>query len=148
MADPHVVTALRKKRAEVSGFIAELERKIARERTQLAYLDSTLRMFSPDTDPTLIPPKRPFRRTMYFGRNEISRRTLEFLRSAAGKPITTAAVTKAFMAEKALPIDDANLTTIVTLRVVKALRRLCKQGRVAKSGATRNAHWSLVPSLL
>lgn len=92
MADPHVVTALRRRRAEISGYIAELERKIARERVQLAYLDSTLRMFSPETDPTRIPPKRPYRRTMYFGRHEISRRTLDALRSAAGKPITASAI--------------------------------------------------------
>ena len=35
MAEPHVVVTLCRKRAELSGYIAELERKIARERFSL-----------------------------------------------------------------------------------------------------------------
>jgi len=148
MAEPHVLSALKTKRAEVSGIIGELERTIARRRLDLAYIDATIRMFSPDTDPRMIPPKRPYRRTRYFGRNEISRRCLDVLRSAAGKPITASAIVKAILTDKAFPTDDASLTTAMTDIVLTTLRRLYKRGKVAKSGATRNAHWTLVPSLL
>jgi hypothetical protein len=36
MAEPHVVTALRAKRAEISGHVHNLERKLARHRANLA----------------------------------------------------------------------------------------------------------------
>jgi len=71
-SDTHVVTALRRKRAEVSGHIADLERKITRQRVNLAHIDATIRLFSPDTDPNAIPPKRTYRRTRYFAKGELA----------------------------------------------------------------------------
>jgi hypothetical protein len=41
MAEPHVVTALRAKRAEISGHVHDLERKLARHRASLAAIDAT-----------------------------------------------------------------------------------------------------------
>jgi hypothetical protein len=40
MAEQHVVSALRTKRAEISGYIADLERKINRQRAALANVDA------------------------------------------------------------------------------------------------------------
>jgi hypothetical protein len=68
MAEPHIVSGLRLKRAEVSGYIADLERKINRQRADLVHIDATIRLFSPETNPETIPPKRPYRRTKYFAR--------------------------------------------------------------------------------
>ena len=39
MTEPHVVSALRAKRAEVSGHVADLERKLARHRASLATVE-------------------------------------------------------------------------------------------------------------
>jgi hypothetical protein len=41
--------ALRAKRAEISGHIYDLEKRIARQRANLANLDATIRLFSPGT---------------------------------------------------------------------------------------------------
>src|SRR5258708_35208231 len=71
LIDTHVVTSLRRKRAEVSGHIADLERKITRQRVNLAHIDATIRLFSPDTDPNAIPPKRTYRRTPDFADGEL-----------------------------------------------------------------------------
>ena len=46
MAEPHVVSDLRTKRAEISGYIADLERKINRQRADLAHIDATIRIFT------------------------------------------------------------------------------------------------------
>jgi hypothetical protein len=46
MAEPHVITALRAKRAEISGHVADLERKLARHRANLANIDATIRLFA------------------------------------------------------------------------------------------------------
>ena len=147
MAEPHVVLTLCRKRAELGGYIAELERKLARERTNMAHIDAAIRMFSPDTDPSTIPPKKSYRRNRYFGRHEVSRRCLDALRSATGKPITAGEIAKAMILDKALPAD-AQLTAVVTEIVLASLYRLHRRGKVTKSGVSRNGQWALVPALL
>ena len=51
MGEPCVVSALRDKRAEISGMIADLEKELSRQRADLAHLDATLRLFAPDLAP-------------------------------------------------------------------------------------------------
>ena len=92
MAEPHVVTALRAKRAEIRGHVHDLERKLARHRASLAAIDATIRLYAPELNPESIPPKRTYRRTRYFAKGELSRRVTDMLRQASGKPMTTAAI--------------------------------------------------------
>src|ERR1700752_3502907 len=81
MADPHVISALREKRALVSGLIEQLERKLDQHRADLTHIDGVLRLFQPDRDPGEIKPKRVYnRRTRYFARNELSRLVMDALR--------------------------------------------------------------------
>jgi hypothetical protein len=68
MTNTHVTSALRLKRAEISGHIHDLEKRIARQRANLANLDATIKLFSPGANPDAIPPKRAYRRTRYFAR--------------------------------------------------------------------------------
>ena len=75
MTNRRVISALRRKRAEISGHIHDLEKRIARQRANLANLDATIKLFSPGTNPDAIPPKRVYRRTRYFAHNELSRLT-------------------------------------------------------------------------
>jgi len=51
MTDTHIISALRVKRAEISGHIHDLEKRIARQRANLANLDATIKLFSPDANP-------------------------------------------------------------------------------------------------
>ena len=102
MTEKHVVSALRLKRAEISGHIHDLEKRIARQRTNLANLDATVKLFSPGTNPDAIPPKRVYRRTRYFAHNELSRLTQEALRKAS-RPLTSAEIAAAVMQAKAIP---------------------------------------------
>jgi hypothetical protein len=55
MTDTHVISALRLKRAEISGYIHDLEKRIARQRASLANLDATIKLFSPGTNPLRTP---------------------------------------------------------------------------------------------
>jgi hypothetical protein len=50
MADPHVISALREKRALVAGLIDKLERKLEQHRADLTHIDGVLRLFQPDQD--------------------------------------------------------------------------------------------------
>ena len=47
MAELHVVSALRNKRAELAGIVGQLEQQLARQRMNLAHLDATMRLFDP-----------------------------------------------------------------------------------------------------
>ncbi|MGC2222751.1 MAG: hypothetical protein WA624_10480 [Methylocella sp.] len=146
MTEKHVVSALRLKRAEISGHIHDLEKRIARQRANLANLDATIKLFSPGTNPDAIPPKRAYRRTRYFARNELSRLTQDALRTASG-PLTSAQIAAAVMQAKGMPADDAAFKEIVAARALTVLRWLVKRGAVTKSGTSRNAQWALALSL-
>jgi hypothetical protein len=142
MTEKHVVSALRLKRAEISGHIHDLEKRIARQRANLANLDATIKLFSPGTNPDSIPPKRAYRRTRYFGRNELSRLTQDALRTASG-PLTSTEIAATVMEAKGMPPGDATFKRIVATRALTVLRRLAKRGAVEKSGTSRNAQWAL-----
>src|SRR6202047_311736 len=142
MAEPHVISALRLKRAEISGHIHDLEKRIARQRANLATLDATIKFFSPDPTPDTSPPKRAYRRTRYFAHNELSRLTQDALRTASG-PLTSAEIAAAVMLTKEMPPADATFQEIVAERALTVLRRLAKRGAVVKHGTSRDAKWVL-----
>ena len=145
MAQPHVISALRLKRAEISGYIHDLEKRIARQRGNLANLDATIRLFSPGTNPDAIPAKRPYRRTRYFARNELSRLVMDFLRLATG-PLAATAIATSIMRVKGTALDDEAFKAIVAERVLDVLRGLAKRGEVVRSGTSRDAQWATIGS--
>jgi hypothetical protein len=112
MVEPHVISALRLKRAEISGHIHDLEKRIGRQRANLANLDATIKLFSPGANPDAIPPKRAYRRTRYFAHNELSRLTQDALRTASG-PLASAEIAAAVMQAKGMPADDAAFKELV-----------------------------------
>src|ERR1700732_2827796 len=120
MTNSHVISALRLKRAEISGHI----------RASLAHLDATIKVLSPSTNPDAIPAKRPYRRTRYFAHNELSRLTKDALRTASG-PLPAAEVASAVMQAKGMLPEDAALKRIVAARALTVLRRLAKRGAAA-----------------
>lgn len=143
MADPHVITALRTKRAEISGHIHDLDKRIARMRTALMNIDAVLRLLSPGENPDAIPPKRPYRRTRYFARNELGRMALDVLRKTQG-PLAAKEIALAIMGVKGVPTGDDALCATITDMLLAALRSFLRRGAVAKEGHGKNAQWELV----
>jgi hypothetical protein len=136
-----VVLALMAKRAEIQGYIQDLETKARRWRARLAHVDATLMIFSPETDPDAIQPKRRYRRSQYFRGGEFARLCLDVLREAGG-PITTAEIIAGVLRAKGLP-DDPGLVADLTERGLAILREKQKAGIAVKSGATIGAKWRL-----
>jgi len=64
MAQPHVVTALIQKRAELAGQIDALQDQLRQAMIDVDHVDCTLRMFDPDVDLDEIRPKLPQRVTL------------------------------------------------------------------------------------
>jgi hypothetical protein len=142
MAETHVVSALRTKRAEIAGHVHDLEKKVATWRARLANIDEAIKIFSPDTDPEAIPPKRTYRRSRYFARGELARLCLDILRTANG-PLTTAEIVASVIKAKGLPNGlDASLTE----KVLTYLRTKRATDSVIKSGTTQGTRWQLPPS--
>lgn len=76
MSETHVISALRAKRLEIAANVHDTEKKLAKLRASLANLDAAMNLLTPD-HPDAIPPRRAYRRTKYFARNELARMALE-----------------------------------------------------------------------
>jgi hypothetical protein len=143
-ADPHVISALREKRALVAGLIEKLERKLEQHRADLTHIDGVLRLFQPDRDPASIKPKRTYvRRTRYFARNELSRLCMDALRAADGSLMTTDEIAARIIEAKALDAADAALRKAIGDQVIVLLRSFRKRGTVEQVGLGRGVRWKL-----
>jgi hypothetical protein len=144
MADPHVISALREKRAMIAGFIEKLERKLEQHRADLTHIDGVLRLFQPDRDPGEIKSKRIYaRRTRYFARNELSRLCMDALRAADGGLITTDDIAGRIIAAKGFDIADTALRKAIGEQCLALLRSFRKQTTVEQLGLGRSVRWKL-----
>src|ERR1700742_3325990 len=105
MAELHVVSALRNKRAELAGMVGQLEQQLARQRTNLAHLDATIRLFDPNVRPQEIRAKQQRARSAWFRQGECLRRIHDELRNAA-QPLTTRDLAERIMRAKAVPAGE------------------------------------------
>src|SRR5271163_3129610 len=81
MADPHVISALRSKRAELSGELIAAEARIIQLRSDIASLDGAIRVFDPTATPDKIPILRRKKPTL-IPRGQCGRAILDLLRHA------------------------------------------------------------------
>jgi|HubBroStandDraft_1064217.scaffolds.fasta_scaffold108236_2 hypothetical protein len=132
MGEPHVISALKAKRARIAGEIRQAQDLIAARTKELTTLDAVILMFSPDCDPEMIAPIRPARHGLFFRYRELSRLCVDILRRAKG-PMTLDAIVDQVMEAKGLPPD-------------RRLRR--HVGDVARAGLLRMARKGLVRRIL
>jgi hypothetical protein len=144
MADPHVISALREKRALVAGLIEKLERKLEQHRADLTHIDGVLRLFQPDHDPGEIKPKRTYaRRTRYFARNELSRLCMDALRAADGAMLSTDDIAGRLIEAKSFDAADAALRKAIGEQCLALMRSFRKRGTVEQIGLGRGVRWKL-----
>ena len=122
MAEPHVIAALREKRAELAGIIADLEKRINGHRADLVHLEATLRMFVPDIEGDAIKPKAVRRRNAWFGKGECGRLVYGILRTAA-RPMTSREIAEALMAGRGLDPADHRTRDLIQKTVHGMLKR-------------------------
>src|ERR1700730_128099 len=87
MADPHVISALRSKRAELSGELIAAEKRCLELRADIGSLDGAIRVFDPTLEPDKIRPILRRKKPTLIPRGQCSRAILEMLR-AADAPMT------------------------------------------------------------
>jgi hypothetical protein len=96
-------------------------------------------IFSPETDPESIPPKRTYRRTRYFSRGEFARLCLAALRRA-DRPLATAEIVVSVIKAKGLP---DNLAQALTEKTLAYMRTKLATASIVKTGKTQGARWAL-----
>jgi hypothetical protein len=122
MAEPHVVAALRDKRAELSGTIVDLEKRLGQHRADLLHVDAVLRLFAPDLEPAAIAPRAVRRGNEWFRPGELARLVLDVLRTAPA-PLSIRAITGQVMQRHGLEPQDARTAERLRKPVTNALTR-------------------------
>jgi len=143
MADPHVVTALRKRRAELAGDIELATRHLRQLRASLEHLDATLCLFDPAAVPETIDPKVWRPKADWAKRGEMSRGVLDTLRRASG-PLCSRDIAVVLMTQRSMNTDDEKLVRLVGKRVGCCLRGHRDAGHtVSEDGPGQTLVWRL-----
>lgn len=135
MAEPHVITALVRKRAELAGDIENGQAAVMRMIRELEGLDATIRLFDPDYRVEEIRPKAFRPPEDWSKRGEMTRIILDILRQAA-EPLTSRDIALQLIAERALDISDEKLCRLMVKRVGVALRLQRDKGVVKSDQGT------------
>ncbi len=120
-AGPHVVTALVRKRAELTGDIEHTHERLRQMVLDLENLDATLRLFDPTYQVEAIKPKAFRPPKDWSNRGQMTRIVLSILRQAA-EPLTTRDIALELLVTRALDKSDKRLLRLMTKRVGVALR--------------------------
>src|SRR5437762_7568770 len=121
MADPHVITALVKRRAVLAGQIEATHEALRKMILGLENLDATIVQFDPSYHVEAIRPKAFRPPKDWSNRGEMTRIILSILIQAA-EPLTTRDIALQLLVERALDRNDLRLLSLMTKRVGVALR--------------------------
>ncbi len=121
MGEPHVISALTRKRAVIAGELAKAEKRCNAMREYLAALDNTLRIFGYDGDPADIKPVTT--RRHLFKRGELQRAVMDALRAADG-PMSNAEVANRVIEMKGWDAADVGLARKVVEKIRDARKRI------------------------
>ena len=122
MAELHVMSALRNKRAEMAGTVVQLEQQLMQQRASLTHLDATLRLFDPDIRPNEIRPRQRRAHSTWFRHGECLRLIYDELRDAP-QPMTTRQLAERIMRNKAIPAADDRSRDLVQKTLLGSLNR-------------------------
>jgi hypothetical protein len=139
MAEPHVVTALIKKRSDLAAEIEHLQNRLRQTVIQLDHVESTLRIFKPDIDLGEFMPRR-IPTAHHAFRGEVSRIILDTLR-ATECPLSTAQLAEAVMRERGLDVGDKVLRRTILRRTGACLRHWKHRGSVKSFGPKNEMHF-------
>jgi hypothetical protein len=141
MAESHVITGLKTKRARIAGEIIQHQEIVAHRTKELLAIDAVIRLFSPDCDPDMIAPIRPASRGLFFQYRELPRLCLDLLRRAKG-PITLNPIVDQIMDAKGFPADP-RLRRHVYCSTHATLKRMAHKGLVRRVLDEPDQWWEL-----
>lgn len=143
MAEPHVISALRGKRAELSGEVLVAQARIDKLRLDLAAVDRAISLFDPSVRSSdIVPIVRRGRRETRFRHGAWTATVLDTLRNADG-PLTVREIAQAVAEKFSAPYDNPVDIAALDGRVRTCLKR---PGRGVVSEWSGNVTtWRLAP---
>jgi hypothetical protein len=138
--NPIAASALQRKRAEIAGIIAELEKRIAEHRADLVHIDNALRLMNSPIAGDDIPARKPRPRNKgYFAHGELSHRIYAALRER--ETISGAELADIALADKG--IDDRSVRATFVARFLVRLDQMAARGDVERIGSGNGVRWRL-----
>lgn len=134
MAEPNIITTLRRKRDELEIVLRSYEAKIEVSRLDLAHIEATLRMFELGDDFRISP--SPMSLSRFFRYREISTLCLKAL-EAAPDGLDTRELALVVIHAKGMDETDALMRRAVARHVAFAVKGQQKRGRIANLGKRR-----------
>jgi len=122
MADPHVISALRAKRAELSGELIAAETRIVQLRADITSLDGAIRVFDPTAAPDKIRPILRRKKPTLIPRGQCSRAVLDMLRHA-DSPMTAREIAAQLAARYQLNASNVDAMKALIAKVRNTLAR-------------------------
>ena len=138
----NVISALAKKRSELSGLVAYYKKEIARLAEEVRMLDATIKLLDPGYPIRSIKTKRYQKQNDFFKHGEAPRILLDVLRKS-GKSLSTSDIALAVMALKGI---DEGRKNALQASILTTLHHQKKKGIVDCTGKDRtgNCLWELV----
>jgi hypothetical protein len=122
MADPHVISALRQKRAKLSGELMTAEKRVLQLREDIASLDRTIRVFDPNAEPHTIRPVLRRKKPTLIPRGQCSRAVLDMLRHAH-EPMTAREIAAQLAARYQIDVSNTDAMKALIAKVRNTLAR-------------------------
>jgi hypothetical protein len=143
MAESHVVTALVTKRAEMAGLIEQHRKEMGRLAVDLAHLDATLKLFSPEIDLRTLRAKAHRVRNRFFRPGECQRMVLDIFREAQGAALSRRQIGAALAARQGLESTTVMIEQMQK-NAIAVVHRLERTGTLIPAGRDgHGATWSV-----
>jgi hypothetical protein len=143
MAESHVVTALVTKRAEMAGLIEHHRKEMGRLAVDLAHLDATLKLFSPEIDLRTLRAKEHRTRNRFFRPGECQRMVLDIFREAQGAALSSRQIGEALAARQGLESTTVMIEQMQK-NAIAVVHRLERTGTLIPAGRDgHGATWSV-----
>lgn len=140
MADAHVISALNRKYAQLTGELRKAKRETARLRRDVAHVEATIRLFRADWAKEGVASIAPIKPSRWGGRGTGLRLALGVLRDAT-EPLTARQITTAAVDAGGIALPDSKALSAVAGRTAACLERRIGSGVVRHDG--RPPRWSV-----
>jgi len=141
MADPHVISALERKRDEIEKAITAYERKLKQAKRDLSHVNASLRLFKIEGERLEFPVHVDIHRL--FKRGELATLCKEAL--AKEGPLDTRELARRVVKAKGLDQSDDVLRQSITYKIVQALRLQAKRDKIVMLPKRKGVRvWSLI----
>ena len=122
MADPHVISALKQKHAELSGELIAAERRIIQLRADIESLDRAIRVFDPSSEVLKMRPVLRRKKPRLIPRGHCSRAVLDTLRRAVD-PMSVREIATEIAVRYQIDASDTDAMTALIAKVRNTLGR-------------------------